>query len=169
MFSDENDLPTDQQALIAGLAPLSDEAVEKACSIGSCLPDAYRKFLKNFGAGKIKAPNEPANFPAHFEVLEQLRSAEKDYFQDTMIFEHGALGDVLIFGVESTGICYGFDSGDNNAVVQVDNYRIVKKLDLVFEEFIFGIIACYPDFPEKYDNGLWVNDLGDRFSMNGTV
>ena len=169
MFSDKNELPMDQQALIAGLSPLNDEAVEHACSIGSCLPEGYAEFLKNFGAGKIKAPSEPANFPAHFEVLKVLRSAEKDYFQDRIIYEHGAHGDVLIFGVESTGICYGFDSGNNNALVQVDNYRIVQKLDLDFDEFIFGIVACYPDFPEKYENGLWVNDLGDQFSMRRTV
>jgi hypothetical protein len=167
MFSDRSHFAEEQQALISGLMPMSDEAVKGAVGAAQSVPSSYTKFLTNFGSGKIKPPNEPDRFPAHFEILERLRSAEKEYFQDTKIYEHGAKGDVLIFGTESTGICYGFDSGNNNAVVQIDNYRIVQNLDLDFEQLIFGIIACYPDFPESYGNGLWTNDLGDKFSIAG--
>jgi len=169
MFSERSNFSKEQQALILGLTPMNDEAVKNAVYLAQNVPNSYIKFLKNFGAGKIKPPNEPDRFPAHFEILERLYSAEKEYFQDTRIYEQGAKGDVLIFGTESTGICFGFDSGNKNSVVRIDNYRIVENVALNFEQLIFGILACYPDFPETYENGIWSNDLGDKFSMSGLI
>lgn len=166
MFSDRNSLPAAQQELIRDLEALDYADVEKIRSSGHNYPTAYIRFMKNFGAGKIRGSNEPANFPAHFKVLAQLKSAEKEYFQDKQIYEHGAKGDVMIFGLEGTGICYGFDTGDANALVQIDNFQLVTKLAIDFDDFIFGILACYPDFPEKYKDGCWENDLGEKFSMS---
>lgn len=165
MFEEIRELSADQLSLITDLKPLSANQVFSLQEEFPGCPDGYWKFLFQVGYGKIKEPSEPENFPAHFEYLERPLSAERNYYQDKRIYEGGAQGDILIFGVESTGTAFGFDTGDNYQIVEVDNYRIVRKLDLDFKAFTLGLLACYPDFPQQYQFGKWFNDLGDEFSL----
>lgn len=160
-------LPDEKLALIATFSKFDETELAMIINDHPELPNEYFDFLRRFGYGKLREAGEPENFSAHFEVLMKLQSAEREYFGDTGIYQNGAKGDVLIFGLESTGIAYGFDVGNSNALVQVDNYRLVKNLRLSFAEFIFGLLACYPDLPERYEDGYWFNDIEERFSIHG--
>lgn len=121
--------------------------------------------LGGIGAGKVREPDEPENFPPHFEFLEHFLSAEKEYYFDQEVYGLGAKGGVLIFGVESAGGVFGFDAGDDYQIVVIDNYRIVKKLFLSFEAFAVGVFACYPDFPTEYSSGKWRTANGGRIHV----
>lgn len=167
MNVDQIVLPDEKLALIANFSKLDATELAMIISDHPELPNEYFNFLRRFGYGKLREAGEPKNFPAHFEVLMKPKSAEREYFGDTEIYQNGAKGDVLIFGLESTGIAYGFDVGNGNALVKVDNYRLVTNLHLNFPEFIFGLLACYPDLPEKYEDGYWFNDIEERFSIHG--
>lgn len=160
-------LPAEKLNLLSGFTKLSDVDLAATIERYSKLPVGYIDFLRRFGFGKVRDNGEPDNFPAHFELLRSPKSAQEDYFRDGEFMKYGAKGDVLIFGLESTGIAYGFDIGNSNALVQVDNYRLVSSLKMGFCEFIFGIFACYPDFPDRYSEGYWFNDIGERHSVHG--
>ncbi|MBX8803247.1 hypothetical protein HBA92_21205 [Ochrobactrum sp. MR28] len=79
-----------------------------------------------YGYGQIRGSDEPDNYSAHFEFSRELISATNEYYKDNLIYEHGAKGDVLFFGFDSTGIGFGFDKGDKYAIVRVDEYKIVE-------------------------------------------
>jgi hypothetical protein len=69
----------------------------------------------------------------------------------------------MIFGYESMGTYYGFDSGDGWRLVEVDEFRIVTSLYLTFEEFITGLVLCYPQIAIKVENGEWIDGVGTRY------
>lgn len=169
MKVDKSELPNDKLALIDSFTALDESELQASYYSNRLhqLPAEYIDFLREYGYGKVRERGEPQNFPAHFEILRYPLSAEKDYYQDTRIYENGAKGDVLIIGLESTGIAYGFDIGEGSALVQIDNYRLVRKLNMSFCEFFFGLLACYPDLPEKYVDGYWFNDIDERYSLSG--
>ena len=99
----------------------------------------------------------------HFVFERRLLSAEHEYFKDRQIYDHGASGDVWIFGWENMGTAYGFDSGDGWRLVQIDEYRIVIKLKLSFKEFVEGLIVCYPQIPMEYTNGVWKDGVNRNY------
>ncbi len=123
-------------------------------------PESYWQFLLERGFGSLQQDGEP------FFFEKTLRSAEKDYFMDRLIYENGAKGDVMIFGSESMGTAYGFDSGDDWNLVEVDEFRIVTVLDLTFEEFVVGLVLCYPQIPMKRENEEWIDGVGTHYTLS---
>lgn len=102
--------------------------------------------------------------PFYFE--ERLISAESELYQDRQIYEGGAKGDVMIFGHESMGTAYGFDTGDDWKLVEVDEFRIVTGLNLSFQQFIVGLVLCYPQIAMKVEGQEWIDGLGMRYKLN---
>lgn len=98
--------------------------------------------------------------------MERPLSAEKEYYLDQRIHDGGGKGDILVFGIDSTGIAFGFDTGDDWCLVEVGNYRIANKLDLSFEEFVVGIFVCYPDFPVTCNKGKWITATGEEYMLS---
>ncbi|WP_176037370.1 hypothetical protein [Brucella tritici] len=166
MFDDLIRLSPNRTQLIKNLKPVAEtEIIAQRAKYPEC-PDAYWEFLIRFGYGKIKEENEPKNFPAHFEFTNELISAVDEYYKDRMIYDNGAKGDILLFGFDSLGTGFGFDSGDHYAVVRVDEFRIVEKLNIDFENFFLGLLVCYPDFPFSYASGEWSVETGEVYRIN---
>lgn len=130
------------------------------------IPADYILFLKEIGFGDLKEIDEPENYPPHIKFLEFPISAEKQYFFDRIIYDGGAVGDVIIFGIDSTGVAFGFDSGKAYQIVEVDSYRICTPLELTFEQFAKGIFVCYPDIPVSFDGKNWKNALGEECNFD---
>ena len=124
-------------------------------------PHAYWTFLLERGAGVIEQDGEPFCFE------ERLMSAETELYYDRLIYENGAKGDVIIFGHESMGTAYGFDTGDGWKLVEVDEFRIVTPLELTFEQFVIGLVLCYPQIAMKVESGEWVDGIGTRYRPSG--
>ncbi|MCR9296034.1 MAG: hypothetical protein NXI32_25240 [bacterium] len=135
--------------LLAALTPHSEFEVQAMSDAKPSCPDQYLQFLRERGTGALIDNGE------HFVFEGKLVSAEHDYFQDLQIYDHGAKGDVLIFGWESIGTAYGFDTGDDWRIVEIDEYRTVTKLELTFKQFVEGLLVCYPQIPMKYYSGIW--------------
>lgn len=166
MFSDLVRLSSDRTRLITNLKPIAEaEIVSWRAKHPGC-PGAYWEFLTRFGYGKIREDNEPENFPAHFEFTKKLVSAINEYYNDKLILENGAKGDVLFFGFDGLGSGFGFDSGDHYSVVRVDEFRIVEKLDIDFEQFFIGLLVCYPDFPSRYMPAKWLAEAGEEYQVS---
>lgn len=165
MYDEICKLPLAKRCLMLGLEPMTPGSVASAKGGFPNCPESYWSFLMEIGAGKIKEPDEPENFPAHFAFLKRLLSAEKEYYFDRRIYEGGAKGDIMIFGVDSAGIAFGFDTGDGWRIVEVDNYGIVNKLSLPFEAFVLGVFVCYPDIPVSYADGKWKAATGEEYSL----
>lgn len=163
------DLNLMSSQLIKDLEPLTLGEINDIRDKYPLIPKDYLDFLKNFGPGKVREVGLPSRFPAHLEYLKEPESAENSYFKDRRIYENGAIGDIIIFGVESNGVAYGFDSEDDFNIVQVDNYRIVEKLGLNFQEFFFGVLACFPDFPKRFSLGIWYNDIDEEFGISSLL
>lgn len=121
-------------------------------------PESYWTFMLERGFGAVEQDGEP------FYFQEKLLSAETEVYFDRQIYDNGAKGDVLIFGHESMGTSYGFDSGDDWKLVEVDEFRIVTPLDLTFEEFVAGLVLCYPQIPMRVENNEWIDGVGVRYS-----
>ncbi|WP_175196635.1 hypothetical protein [Achromobacter deleyi] len=160
MYENIKSLLRNETSLELTLQPMSINDSESLKRLFPRCPTSYWAFLVEIGVGKIKGGDEPANYPAHFEFLVRPLSAEKEYYFDRQIYDGGAKGDILIFGLDSTGIAFGFDSGDDWRIVEADNHRIVTSLDLSFEDFVVGIFACYPDFPVSCSGGKWKTATG---------
>ena len=122
-------------------------------------PESYWAFMLERGSGPVDQDGEP------FLFEERLISAESELYCDRQIYENGAKGDVMIFGCESMGTSYGFDSGDNWRLVEVDEFRIVTALGLTFQEFVFGLVICYPQIAVKVENGEWIDGVGVRYGL----
>ena len=71
----------------------------------------------------------------------------------------------MIFGSENMGTAYGFDSGDNWRLVEVDEFRIVTPLSLTFEQFINGLILCYPQIATSVEGEEWIDGVGTRYQL----
>jgi hypothetical protein len=120
-------------------------------------PESYWSFLLERGAGAVQQDGEP------FFFEERLLSAEIELYRDRQIYDNGAKGDVMIFGHESMGTAYGFDTGDGWKLVEVDEFRVVTPLELTFAEFIIGLVLCYPQIAMKVEKGEWVDGVGTRY------
>jgi hypothetical protein len=77
-------------------------------------PDEYFIFMEERGFGIIK---EYENTLPLIIINSSLVNADKDYYGDSQIYqdgpcEPGAKGVVWLFGTDSTGTAFGFDSGD---------------------------------------------------------
>lgn len=141
------------------LTPLSDEqiSVQKLRHIG--VPDAYWRFVRDIGVGIVKYGTDIV-----FNFDETLLNASTELYHDREIFELGAKGEVKIFGSELAGISYGFDSGRDFQLVEIDDYRQVEPLDLTFDQFVIGLAVCYPQIPIKCDGHEWFDIVGAAYS-----
>lgn len=161
MFERLDSIRPDLQPMFRGLQQVDAEIINAERAKYPHCPEAYWRFLLERGFGGLQQAGEP------FFFERTLRSAEKDYFLDSLIYENGAKGDIMIFGSESMGTAYGFDSGNDWRLVEADELRTVTALDLSFEEFVLGLVLCYPQIPIKRENGDWVDGVGTRYSLPG--
>jgi hypothetical protein len=54
-------------------------------------------------------------------------------------------------------------SGDEWRLVEVDNMRLITRLDLTFKQFIEGLFVCYPQFPKRYFDKKWFDSAGTTY------
>lgn len=137
--------------LLSGLHPLSAEEVNALKDGFPSLPHSYFRFMEERGAGAIV---ESAESFDHIRFLKKPLDAEREYYLDRQIHEdsdigYGAQGPLMIFATDSTGIAYGFESGDSMKIVEIDNARRIRRLHLSFEEFATGVISEYPEIPSR--------------------
>jgi hypothetical protein len=157
MFENLEALRPDLKPMFGRLRKSKPQAVAEMRIRYSECPESYWSFMLERGAGAIEQDGEP------FFFEERLVSAESELYRDRQIYENGAKGDVMIFGHESMGTAYGFDSGDGWKLVEVDEFRIVTPLELTFEQFIVGLVLCYPQIAMKVENGEWIDGVGTRY------
>lgn len=140
--------------LLSALTPHSTSDVAAIAEKWPSCPTDYLTFLIERGSGPLIHEGE------HFLFVHNLLSAEKEYYGDRLIYDYGAKGDIMIFGWESSGTAYGFDSGDEWHLVEVDEFRIVTRLGLSFRQFVEGLLICYPQIPMRYESGVWFDGVG---------
>jgi hypothetical protein len=150
--------------LLGGLKPLSSAELVKIRQKWPSAPGEYLAFLAERGSGSLE---DGSPLPPFFFGPELL-NAERDYYGDALFrengpFEAGAKGDVWIFGTDSTGTAFGFDSGDGWRILQIDNMRWVTRLDLSFKQFIEGLLICYPQLPRRYAENKWFDSSGASY------
>lgn len=150
------------RALMERLRPVSSDEAYVMRQQWPLAPNEYFAFMQERGHGEIK--EEDSALPL-LTIQPMLRPAAADYFGDDGIYkdgpyEQGAKGEVWLFGWDSTGTAFGFDSGDNWRLVEIDNMRWITRLDLSFCQFIEGLLVCYPQRPVSFSNGTW-RDSGD--------
>jgi len=159
MFENLESIRDDLKPMFGRLRRLTPEVVEPMQKLYPRCPVEYWKFLLERGAGALEQDGEPFFFEDH------LVSAEKELYRDRLIYDNGAKGDVMIFGHESMGTAYGFDSGDSWRLVEVDEFRIVTPLSLTFEQFIVGLVLCYPQIPMSVEREEWIDGVGTRYQL----
>jgi hypothetical protein len=147
--------------LLGKLEPVSAEAVKRISAKLPGIPDSYLKFIHEIGVGEWK---DELGYGV-YEFFEEPIDAAKDYFRDRLIFDDdvdnpGAVGNVWLFGCDSTGIAFGFDSGDGWQLVEIDSTRSVTRLNLTFEEFVEGLLVCYPQRPVRFSGSKWYDSEG---------
>ena len=150
--------------LLGGLRRLT---ADQAAAIRQTHPDAppeYLSFLLEIGWGGW---NDELGYTA-YNFFNTLENAALSYFRDDLIYEDdedhlGAKGVVWLFGCDSTGEAFGFDSGDKWQLVRIDTCRSVMRLRMSFAEFVEGLLACYPHQPVSYVGGRWVDSVGDFY------
>ncbi|WP_454674023.1 hypothetical protein [Achromobacter pestifer] len=106
---------------LKGLAPLSLNELEGIREAWPGIPEDYLQFLYEKGAGLM-------DDGFHFVFLRVPLNAESDVFNDDLIYVHGAMGKVCVFGHDQSGLTFGFDTGSNWRLVQVDEYREVVPI-----------------------------------------
>lgn len=62
------------------------------------------------------------------------------------------------------GITFGFEFGDGLRLVEIDNYRWVRRLGLTYGQFVEGLLVCHPQTPHFYDDGRWFDACGQAYS-----
>ena len=159
MYEHLETLRPEQGPLLASLIQRSDAEIQAVIDAYPSCPAEYIQFLRERGSGALLDDGE------HFVFERRLVSAEHDYFQDKQIYDHGAKGDVLIFGWESMGTAYGFDTGDDWQIVEIDEYRTVTKLELSFKQFVEGLLVCYPQIPMKHRSGKWEDGVKRQYGV----
>jgi hypothetical protein len=159
MFENLESIRDDLEPMFGRLRKLTFEVVGPMREIYPHCPPEYWKFLMERGAGPLEQDGEPFFFEDH------LVSAEKELYRDRLIYDNGAKGDVMIFGHESMGTAYGFDSGDGWRLVEVDEFRIVTPLSLTFEQFIVGLVLCYPQIAMSVEGEEWIDGVGTRYQL----
>jgi hypothetical protein len=160
MFENLETLRQDLKPMFGRLRKASPQTIAEMRKQYPGCPESYWAFMLERGAGAVEQDGEP------FFFEERLLSAETELYFDRQIYDNGAKGDVMIFGHESMGTSYGFDSGDGWKLVEVDEFRIVTSLDLSFEEFVAGLVLCYPQIPMRVENGEWIDGVGARYRRN---
>lgn len=148
-------------ALLERLTPVSSGDVSVMQQQWPAAPDEYFSFMLERGHGEIK--EDDCALPL-LTIQSTLRPAA-DYFGDYGFYrdgpyEPGAKGKVWLFGWDSTGTAFGFDSGDNWRLLEIDSLRWITRLDLSFCQFVEGLLVCYPQRPASFANGVW-RDSGD--------
>lgn len=83
----------------------------------------------------------------HFTFLRCPIDAEKEVFNDDLVKRNGAVGPVCVFGHDQSGLTFGFDSGMNWKILEIDEDREVVPLKLTFKEFVEGLLVKYPQTP----------------------
>ncbi|MFK0378908.1 hypothetical protein [Pandoraea sp. NPDC090278] len=152
--------------LLEDVVPLQEPEIAAIVARLPGIPNEYLVFLKEVGVGvwKDQADLSPYYFPRTPE------DAARDHFKDTLIYEEydgnpGAFGTVWIFAYDCVGTGYGFDSGDNWKIVEIDTTRTITRLELSFRRFVEGLLVCYPLIPTQYSDGTWVDLAGDSHSV----
>ncbi len=149
-------------ALLERLTPVTSGEVSVMQQQWPAAPDDYFAFMQERGHGEIK--EDDSALPL-LTILPTLCPAAADYFGDDGIYkdgpyEPGARGEAWLFGWDSAGTAFGFDSGDNWRLLEIDNMRWITRLDLSFCQFVEGLLVCYPQRPVSFANGVW-RDSGD--------
>lgn len=124
------------------------------------VPVPYWKFLEERGHGWLKDDGF-----AFMKIEERPLSAIEDVFGDHEILALGAKGDIIIIGNELSGVAFGFDTGDDWKMVEVEADRTVTPLDIDFYHFILGVVVCYPQTPRRYANGTWYDILNQPYDV----
>lgn len=158
MFEHLDGISENSSELLGDLTPVTTQNVNALREKYPNCPDGYFHFLEERGVGGLEDGEM-------FFFEESLVDAESELFLDKEIYKFGAKGPIKIFGSEWSGFNYGFDTGDEWALVQVDTDRTVKKLDISFKKFIEGMFVCYPDYPVSYDDGKWTVATGEEYSL----
>jgi hypothetical protein len=122
------------------LSPLQTEELESITGRWPDLPAEYISFLREQGAGPIEDG-------FHFNFLRVPLDACTEVFRDRLILERGAKGDVVIFGHDQTDSSYGFDTGNQNALVEVTEDRQVTPFRGTFGQFLERLVSDYPQLP----------------------
>jgi hypothetical protein len=122
------------------LSPLKPEELDLVTNRWPNLPADYISFLRERGAGPIEDG-------FHFNLLRMPLDASTEVFKDRLILERGAKGDVVIFGHDQAHSSYGFDTGNQNALVEVDEYRQVNAIPATFSQFLERLVTEYPQLP----------------------
>jgi hypothetical protein len=165
MFGHLRNLTPRSADLLGQLTPLATDAafaeVER-----HALPSAYATFLVEVGVGLVMLPGE---LIYALQFLHETLDAELEYYFDRQIFEPSrlgtrAIGAVRIFATDSVGVAYGFDTGNKCQLVEIDEYRIVTVLDLTFMQFVEGMLVCYPQMPQRFVDGKWVDGCGTSYA-----
>lgn len=125
----------------------------------SLLPIDYVNFIEEIGTGRVDDDEPIELLTFYFPPI----NAAKEYYKDDDIYENGASGEVLIFALDSLGHAYGFDTGNNMSLLHIDSYRVVTPLKLNFKQFIFGILACYPQIPFAFFKDEWFDMAGESY------
>jgi len=157
MFENLETLRPDLKPMFGSLRKAEPDAVIEMRRQHPECPESYWAFLLERGTGAVEQDGEP------FFFEERLLSAESELYRDRQIYDNGAKGDVMIFGHESMGTAYGFDTGDGWKLVEVDEFRIVTPLELTFAEFVIGLVLCYPQIAMRVESGEWVDGVGTRY------
>lgn len=160
MFEKLEAIRPDLKPMFGGLRKADPHVVHQMRAQHPECPDSYWSFLLERGTGTVEQEGEP------FYFQERLLSAELEVFRDRQIFDNGARGDVMIFGHESMGTAYGFDTGRDWSLVEVDEMRIVTPLALTFAEFVEGLVLCYPQIAIKTVDGEWIDGVGNRYTLS---
>ncbi len=160
MFEKLETIRPDLEPMFGRLRKADTNALREMMAQHPGCPDSYWAFVLERGTGAVEQEGEP------FYFEERLLSAEFEVFQDRQIYDNGARGDVMVFGHESMGTTYGFDTGRDWSLVEVDEMRIVTPLALTFEEFVVGLVLCYPQIAMTVANGEWIDGVGKRYRLS---
>lgn len=148
-------------ALLERLTPVSSGDVSGMRQQWPAAPDDYFTFMQERGHGEIKEDDCALSLL----TIQSILCPAADYFGNDEFYkdgpyESGAKGEVWLFGWDSTGTAFGFDSGDGWRLLEIDNMRWITRLDLSFRQFVEGLLVCYPQRPISFANGVW-RDSGD--------
>lgn len=160
MFENLEMLRPDLKPMFGRLRRATPQGVVEMSQRHPSCPMSYWTFMLERGAGAMEQDGEAFVFEEH------LTSAASDFYGDGLIYKHGAKGEVMIFGHESMGTAYGFDSGYGWKLVEVDEFRMVTPLDLNFEQFVVGLVLCYPQIAVRVENGEWIDGVGTRYKLS---
>ena len=160
-----NSLSENAAELLSNFEPASSEKMQNILAKTPSLPEDYYQFIKEVGSGNMVYDGDD-----HFSFESVPIDAAKELFQDEVIYDSKipydgpAKGTVWVFGFDSGGASVGFDSGDENRLVEIAADRTIIKFDrnMTFKRFIEGLIVCYPQTGYKYENGIWYGWKGEE-------